>query len=94
MDELICLKSKAYLFKCARDNQSELKSVSKTETKHFKFVEEYNGLYGGANYKECDKYIIEFNNREIYLQRKRKSALADFNVKRCYIKEIESEPWE
>ena len=45
------------------------------------------------NIKKSDNYIIRSINHEMYLQLVRKSTLSLFDDKRCYIKNIESIPW-
>ena len=95
IDEFVSLRSKAYSFKC-KDNiesKNKIKDISKSESKHIKFEEYYNCLFGGEYQKECDNYIIRSLNHEMYLQKVKKSTLSLFDDKRSYIKEIESIPW-
>ena len=95
IDEFVCLRSKAYSFKC-KDNiesKNKIKGTSKSQSKHFKFEEYYNCLFGGENQKECDNYNIRSLNHEMYLQKVKKSTLSLFDDKRCYINETESIPW-
>ena len=95
IDEFVCLRSKTYSFKC-KDNiesKNEIKEISKSQSKHIKFEEYYNFLFGGEYQKECEIYIIRSLNHELYLQKVRKSALSLFDDKRCYINETESIPW-
>ena len=42
IDEFVCLRSKMYSFKCGEDSKNKLKSVSKSQSKHFKFNDYYN----------------------------------------------------
>ena len=96
IDEFVCLRSKAYSFKC-KDNiesKNKIKGISKSQSKHIKFEEYYNCLFGGDYQKECDTFIIRSLNHEMYLQKVRKSTLSLFDDKRCYISETESIPWE
>ena len=95
IDEFVCLRSKAYSFKCKDidENKNKIKGISKSQSKHINFAEYYNCLYGGEYQKECDKYIIRFLNHEMYLQKVRKSTLSIFDDKRCYINETESIQW-
>ena len=72
--------------------KTKLKGVSKSQSKHIQFEENYNCLFGGEYQKECDNYIIRPNNHEMYLQEVKKSTLSLFDDKRCYINEIESKP--
>ena len=95
IDEFVCLGSKAYSFKCKNndENKNKMKGISKSQSKHIKFEEYYNCLFGGEYQKECDNYIIRSLNHETYLQKVKKSTLSLFDDKRCYINETESIPW-
>ena len=95
IDEFICLRSKAYSFKC-KDNiesKNKTKGISKSQSKHIKFEEYYNCLFCGEYQRECYNYIIRSINHEMVLQKVKKSTLSIFDDKRCYINNIESEPW-
>ena len=95
IDEFVCLRSKACSFK-SKDNiesKIKIKGISKSQSKHIKFEEYYNCLFGGEYQKECDNYIIRSLNHEMYLQKVEKSTLSLFDDKRCYINETESIPW-
>ena len=95
IDEFVCLRSKAYSFKC-KDNiesKNKIKGISKSQSKHIKFEEYYNCLFGKGYQKECNKYIIRSINHETVLQKVKKSTLSIFDDKRCYLNEIESIPW-
>ena len=95
IDEFVCLGSKAYSFRC-NDNiesKNKIKGISKSQSKHIKFEEYYNCLFGGKYQKECDNYNIRSLDHEMYLQKVRKSTLSLFDDKRCYINETESIPW-
>ena len=94
-DDFVCLRSKAYSFKC-KDNiesKNKIKGIPKSQSKHIKFEEFYNGLFRGEYQKECDNFIIRSLNHEMYLQKVKKSTLSLFDDKRCYINETESIPW-
>ena len=95
IDEFVCLRSKAYSFesKNNNENKNKIKGISKSQSKHIKFEEYYNCLFGGKYEKECDNDIIRSLNHEMYLQKVRKSTLSLFDDKRCYINETESKPW-
>ena len=96
IDEFVCLRSKAYSFKC-KDNiesKNKMKSISKSQSKHNKFEEYYNCLFGGEYQRECNNYIIRSNNHEMFLQEVKKSTLSIFDDKRCYINETKSKPWK
>ena len=95
IDEFICLRSKAYSFKCKNinENKNKIKGISKSQLKHIKFEEYYNCLFGGKYQKECNNYIIRSINHEMLLQKVTKSTLSIFDDKRCYINETESKPW-
>ena len=95
IDEFVCLRTKAYSFKCKDNTESKnkMKGISRSQSKHIKFEEYYNCLFGGEHQKECDNYIIRSLNQEMYLQKVRKSTLSLFDDKRCYKNETESFPW-
>ena len=83
IDEFVCLGSKAYSFKCKNndENKNKIKGNSKSQSKHIKFEEYYNCLFGGEYQKECDNYIIRSFIHEMYLQKVRKSTLSNFEDK-------------
>ena len=95
IDEFVCLRSKAYSFKCKNndENKNKIKGISKSQSKHIKFEECYNCLFGGEYQKECDNYIIRCLSLEMVLQKVRKSTLSIFDDKRCYINETKIIPW-
>ena len=95
IDEFVCLRSKAYSFKCKNkiESKNKVKGISKSQSKHIKFEEYYSFLFGGEYQKDCDNYIIRSLNHEMYLQKVKKSTLSLFDDKRCYINETESIPW-
>ena len=93
VDEFVCLRSKMSSFKCGDDSRSKFKGVSKSQSKHIKFEEYYNCLFGGEYQKECDNYIFLSINHEMYLQEVKKSTLSFCDDKRCYISDTESKPW-
>ena len=95
IDEIVCLRSKAYSFKCKNndENKNKIKGVSKSQSKHIKFEEYYNCLFGGEYQRECNNYIIRSINHEMVLQEVKKSSLSIFDDKRCYLNETESIPW-
>ena len=95
IDEFVCLRSKAYSFRIKNndENENKIKGISKSQSKHFKFEEYYNCLFGGEYQKECDNYIIRSLNHEMYLQKVKKSTLSLFDDKRCYINETQNIPW-
>ena len=93
IDEFVCLRSKMYAFKCGDDSKNKLKGVSKSQSKNIK-IEEYKKCLDGEEYQqECDNYIIRSSNHEMVLQKVKKSTLSIFDDKRCYINNIESNPW-
>ena len=93
IDEFVCLKSKMYAFKCGNDSKNKLKGISKTQSKNIKF-EDYKKCLDGEEYqRECDNYIIKSIDHDLVLQKVKKSTLSIFDDKRCYIKNIESKPW-
>ena len=95
IDEFVCLRSKAYSFKCKDNNEdkNKIKGISKSQSKHIKFEEYYNCLFGKEYQKECDNYIIRSLNHDMHLQKVRKSTLSIFDDKRCYMNETKSIPW-
>ena len=95
IDEFVCLRSKAHSFKCKDkdENKNKIKVIPKSQSKHIKFEEYYNCLFGGEYQRECNKYIIRSINHEMVLQEVKKSTLSIFDDKRCYINNIESKPW-
>ena len=95
IDEFVCLRSKAYSFKCKNDNENKnkIKGISKSQSRHIKFGEYYNCLFGKEYQKECNNYIIRSINHKMVLQEIKKSTLSIFDDKRCYINETESIPW-
>ena len=95
IDEFVCLRSKAYSFKCKNndENKNKIKSISKSQSKHIKFEEYYNCLFGKEYQKDCNNYIIRSINHEMVLQEVKKSTLSIFDDKRCYLNETESMPW-
>ena len=96
IDEFVCLRSKAYSSKCKdnKEDKNKIKGVSKSQSKHIKFEEYYNCLFGKEYQRECNNYIIRSINHEMVLQEVKKSTLSLFDDKRCYINNIESMPWE
>ena len=95
IDEIVCLRSKAYSFKCKDNNEdkNEIEGISKSQSKHIKFEEFYNCLFGKDYQKECNNFIIRSINHEMVLQEVKKSTLSIFDDKRCYKNETESIPW-
>ena len=82
IDEFVCLRSKAYLFKFKdnNENKNKIKGISKSQSKHIKFEEHYNCLFGKEYQKECDNFIIPSLTHDMYLQKLRKSTLSIFDV--------------
>ena len=95
IDEFVCLRSKTYSFKCENndENKNKIKGISKSQSKHIKFEENYNCLFGKEYQKESNNYIIRSFNHEMILQEVKKSTLSILDDKRCYINNIESIPW-
>ena len=96
IDEFVCLRSKAYLFKC-KDNiesKNKIKGISKSQSKHNKFEENYKCFFGGEYQIECDNFIVRSLNHEMYLQKVRKSTLSLIDDKRWYINETKSKSWK
>ena len=95
IDEFVCLRSKAYSYKCKDkdENKNKIKGISKSQSKHNKFEEYYNCLFGGEYQRECNNYIIRSINHEMVLQEVKKSTLSILDDKRSYLNETESIPW-
>ena len=94
IDEIVCLRSKMYVFKCGDDSKIKLKGVSKPQPKNIKF-EQYKKCLDGEEYqRECNNLIIRSINHETVLQEVKRSTLSIFVDKKCYIKKTESKPWE
>ena len=94
IDKFVALRSKCYAFKCGDDSKNKLKGISKSQSKNIKF-DEYKKCLDGEEYQhESDKYILRSINHDMILQKVKKSTLSIFDDKRCYINNIESEPWE
>ena len=95
INEVVCLRSKAYSFKCKNniESKNKIKGISKSQSKHIKFEDYYNCLFGGEYQRECNNYIIRSINHEMVLQEVKKSTPSIFDDKRCYINNIESIPW-
>ena len=95
IDKFVCLRSKAYSFKCKKieEIKNKIKGISKSQSKHINFEDYYNCLFGKEYQKECNNYIIRSINHEMVLQEVKKSTLSIFDDRRCYINETESIPW-
>ena len=52
IDGFVCLKSKAYSFKCGGESSNKLKGISKSQSKKNKLEEYYNCLFGGEFRRE------------------------------------------
>ena len=74
VDEFFCLRSKTYSPKCKNndENKNKIKGISKSQSKHIKFEEYYNCLFGGEYQRECNNYIIRSINHEMVLQEVKK----------------------
>ena len=92
IDEIICSKSKACSFICGNGSKNELKGTSQIQPKIIEFEEINNCLFGVEYRRECDYFLFCSINVDIYLQKKRKTALTAFDDQRYYINEIESIP--
>ena len=90
IDEFVCLRSKAYSFKCKDniENKNKIKGISKSQSKHIKFEEYYNCLFGKDYQKECNNYIIRSINHEMVLQEVKKSTISIFDDKPSCLYEI------
>ena len=95
IDEFVCLRSRAYSFKCKiiDEKKNKIKGISKSLSKRIKFEKYYICLFGGQYQKECNIYFRRSINHEMVLQEVKESTLSIFDDKRCYINETESMPW-
>ena len=67
IDEFVCLRSKAYLYKCGCEISNKLKGISKSQSKNIKFEEHYNCVFGGDYQRECDNCVIRPINHNLFL---------------------------
>ena len=67
--EFVCLRSNMYSFKCGDDFKNKIKGIWKSQSKHNKFKEYYNCLFGGECQKDCGDHIVRLINHEMYLER-------------------------
>ena len=83
IDEFVCLRSKAYSFKCKNKTKSKnkMKRISKSQTEHIKFEENKKCSYGEKYQSECKNYFLRSVNRERHLQEIEKSTLSVFDDK-------------
>ena len=96
IDEFVCLRPKAFSFKCKNDDESKnkLEGVSESQSKHMK-IEEYKKRLDNEDYqKDCDNYIFRSLNHEMYPQQFKKSTLSLFDDKQCYESNNEGNLWE
>ena len=68
-DEFIALRIKCYAFECGDDSKNKSKSIFKSPTKFFKFVEYNICLDGKESENECDNYILKSVNHDMYVQK-------------------------
>ena len=61
IDEFVCLRSKAYSFKCKDkdENKNKIKGISKSQSKHIKYEEYYNCLFGGEYQKNVIIMLLD-----------------------------------
>ena len=64
IDEFICLRSKASSSKCGSD-EKRLKVISKSQSKSIDFERYYKCFYRKKYDKECDKYVLKSNIRDM-----------------------------
>ena len=82
-----------YAFKCGDDSKNKLEGISKSHSKHIKFVENKNCLDGKEYQKECNNYILRSINHEMLFQELKKSTLSLSVDNRCYINETDIILW-
>ena len=93
IDEFVCLRSKAYAYRCGGESSNKLKGISKSQSKNIKFEEYYNCLFGGNYQRECENFVIRSIDHDMFLQKVTKNSLSTFDEKRCYLNNIVSIPW-
>ena len=69
---MICLRSKAFSFKCNDKNTTKLKS-SKLQVKITNFDEYFTCVFGSVYQKESKNFVIRSKNHETYPQKLIKS---------------------
>ena len=74
IDEFICLRSKAYSYKCGSHIENRLKGISKPQSRNI-ISKNITIVYLVVIIKKNDNYIIKSINHEMYLQKVRKSTL-------------------
>ena len=90
IDELVCLRSKMYAFKCGDESKNKMRGFSESYSKIINF-EEYKNCLDEENYeKECNVFILRSVNHEKYLQKNEKLTFSNFDDKRCFISNIKS----
>ena len=57
IDEIVCLRSKAYSFKCGNENSNKLKCISESYSKYINFDEYKKCLYNEKYQRECELYF-------------------------------------
>ena len=80
IDEIVCLRSMAYSFKCNdnNENKKKMKGISKSQSKHIKF-EEYKKCLDGEEYqKDCNNIVFRSINHEMHLQEIKKIDIIYF----------------
>ena len=60
IDEFVCLRSKAYSFKCKGkiESKNKMKGISKSQSKLIIFEEDKKSLDGEEYQNECNKYFF------------------------------------
>ena len=86
------MRSKAYSFKCGTEKKKKFKGFFKSHSKSNNFEQYYNCLFGGEYQKGCDRFINHSKNKEMYLQKVRKSTQSAFDEKQWFQKQIDSTP--
>ena len=82
IDKFVCLRSKKYSFKCDH-SKSNIKGVSKSQSKHIKMEECKSCLDGKQYQEECESFALRSIIHRMYLQTIKKSSLSTFDGKRC-----------
>ena len=80
IDEFVCLRSKAYSFKCNdnNENKDKIEGISKSQSKHIEIEEYGKGLDREECQRECKNYILRSINHEMHLQEIKKINIIYF----------------
>ena len=92
-NELVCLTSNMYSFRCGVDFKNKLKGGSKSQSEQFKFEGIKKCLDGEEYQGERNNYALQSINHEMYPQEVKKSILSILDDKRNFSINNKSLPW-